>query len=136
VIAAMLFAVVVASDAPLDNPRSEARAQELMREIRCVVCENEPVSQSTAEVAIDMRRTIREQVAAGAGDGQIRDFFAQRYGDKVLFRPRSSGGWMLIWLFPFVLLAGVAGLILARARKPKSASLPPLAEDEVGESKP
>jgi cytochrome c-type biogenesis protein CcmH len=108
-----------AADVPLDNPAHEARAQALMREIRCVACENEPVSQSTAPIAEDMRRHIREMVAEGASDREIRDWFESRYGEFVLFRPPVRGvSGILLWILPFVLLAGgaVAGILLARSR--------------------
>jgi cytochrome c-type biogenesis protein CcmH len=128
-IAALLFAVVVGTDAPLADAKEEARAQSLMREIRCVVCENEPVSHSTADIAVDMRRTIRQQVDAGASDQQVRDFFSERYGDFVLFRPPTTGPAILIWLFPFTLLAAAAFWLFARARGGKGRKLEPLPDD-------
>ncbi|MFM7819308.1 MAG: cytochrome c-type biogenesis protein CcmH, partial [Actinomycetota bacterium] len=63
----------------------EARAQALMREIRCTVCENEPVSQSTADMAVDARRRIREEIAKGASDSEVRDFFVSRFGQYTEF---------------------------------------------------
>lgn len=108
-----------AADVPLEHPAQEARAQALMREIRCVACENEPVSQSTAPIAEDMRRQIREMVAEGATDAQIRDWFESRYGEFVLFRPPVRGvGGVLLWTLPFALLAAgaVAGILVARNR--------------------
>lgn len=105
------------AEAPLADPDAEARAQSLMREIRCVACENEPVSQSSAAIAEDMRIRIREMVEDGASDTQVRDWFVSRYGEFVLFRPpaRDFSGWLL-WGLPFVLLAagGTAGLLMAR----------------------
>jgi cytochrome c-type biogenesis protein CcmH len=134
VIAALIIAAVLGGDIPLDNPRNEARAQELMREIRCVVCENEPVSQSTADAAIDMRRVIREQVAKGQTNEGIRKYFSERYGEKVLFRPSAEGAGLLIWLFPFLLLVGAGGVIFARSRARKSAALPPLPDEGLEEA--
>ena len=78
--AALLMAFQLATEAPLPDAGQEARAQGLMREIRCVVCENEPVSQSTADIAVDMRRKIREQVSEGKSDGEIRGYFIDRTG--------------------------------------------------------
>ncbi|MEQ9507086.1 MAG: cytochrome c-type biogenesis protein [Hyphomonas sp.] len=105
------------SEAPLADPDAEARAQMLMREIRCVACENEPVSQSSAAIAEDMRVRIREMVAEGATDTEVRDWFVDRYGEFVLFRPAADGpsGWLL-WGLPFALLmaGSLAGLWLAR----------------------
>ncbi|MEZ5937581.1 MAG: cytochrome c-type biogenesis protein [Hyphomonadaceae bacterium] len=114
-IAALLLAIAVGGDTPLDNPDQEARAQSLMREIRCVVCENEPVSHSTADIAVDMRRTIRSQVAAGESNEAVREFFAERYGQFVLFRPPTNGAGALIWLFPFALLAVIGAVMLRGA---------------------
>ncbi len=128
-IAALVMAVVVGVDTPLPDAKEEARAQALMREIRCVVCENEPVSHSTADIAVDMRRTIRQQVETGASDQQVRTYFSERYGDFVLFRPPTSGPAILIWLFPFLLLVGVA-VWLGRSMFGKSRpKLDPLPQD-------
>ena len=96
-IVALLMAVVISGDLPLPDSEKVARAQSLMREIRCVVCENEPVSQSTADIAVDMRRVIRQQVDSGADDNQVRKFFSDRYGQFVLFRPPVSGLGLLLW---------------------------------------
>ena len=79
-----------AAEAPLPTP-PEARAQALMRELRCVVCENEPVSQSTADMAVDMRRMIRVQIDKGASDSEVRKYFVDRYGQYVSFRPPTDG---------------------------------------------
>lgn len=115
--------IVFAAGAPLEDPAEEMRAQALMREVRCVACENEPVSQSSAPIAEDMRARIREMVAEGATDTEIRDWFVSRYGEFVLFRPpaRDLASWLL-WSFPFILLgAGVGiGVVLAMNAKRKS----------------
>lgn len=128
-IAALLMAFQLAAEAPLPDADQEARAQNLMREIRCVVCENEPVSQSTADIAVDMRRVIRTQVEQGASDREIRQFFSDRYGQFVLFRPPSQGLGMLLWVFPFALLAGVAGFMGWRAFRSRRRDLSPLTDD-------
>ncbi len=110
--------VLMAFETPLDDPKAETRAQALMQEIRCVACENEPISQSAADIAGDMRIRVREMVANGASDAEVRGWFAERYGEFVLFRPPAEGtsGWLL-WGLPFGFLAlGAAGLALARAR--------------------
>ena len=89
--------IALLAETPLADPDAEARAQSLMREIRCVACENEPVSQSSAAIAEDMRIRIREMVDAGASDKEVRDWFVSRYGEFVLFRPpaRDPSGWLL-----------------------------------------
>jgi cytochrome c-type biogenesis protein CcmH len=86
-------------ETPLADPALEARAQALGAEIRCVVCENEPVSRSNAPMAIDMRRAIRARVAAGDDDDQVREYFAERYGEFVLLRPRLSAQTLALWAF-------------------------------------
>jgi cytochrome c-type biogenesis protein CcmH len=130
VIVLLAIAFQAAAEAPLDNPRLEERAQGLMREIRCVVCENEPVSQSTADIAVDMRRTIRTQIGEGKSDDQIRHFFTDRYGQYVSFRPPTEGLGLLLWAFPFLLLAGVAGLLGYKAFRTRHTDLKPLPDDE------
>ena len=72
------FLVALAAPAVLANPAQEARARALESEIRCVQCQNEPISQSTADIAADMRGLVRERIAAGDSDTEIRTFFRQR----------------------------------------------------------
>lgn len=132
-IAALLMAVVVGNETPLADPKLEARAEALMREVRCVVCENEPVSQSTADIAVDMRRTIRNQVSQGKSDAEVRSFFADRYGQFVLFRPPTEGWGILLWAFPFLLLVGVGGAIAARLFRSRHRDLKPLTDDGTGD---
>ena len=93
----ILFAAGGQAQAQLDDPEQEARAQDLMREIRCVACENEPISNSGSDIAADMRERVRTMVADGMSDQEIRDWFAERYGEFVLFRPSADGpgGWLL-----------------------------------------
>jgi cytochrome c-type biogenesis protein CcmH len=114
-----LTALLIAAAAPaaLGDPGQEARAQSLEREIRCVQCENEPIAQSTADIAADMRRLVRERIAAGDSDAEIRSFFRQRYGDFVLFRPPLDARTWALWAAPFLLIgAGIAAAIGARGR--------------------
>lgn len=108
---------VRAVEAPLSDPVLEARAQSLAREIRCVVCENEPVALSSAEIAVDMRKAIRERIAAGDSDAQVRRFFAERYGEFVLLRPRIGMDTFALWGAPLaLLLIGGLGLYVASRR--------------------
>ena len=112
--ALLVFAAAVT---PLDDPDQEARAQALEREIRCVVCENEPISQSTADIATDMRIAVRSQIDAGATDAEVRAFFRERYGDFVLLRPSLSPSNWVLWSAPFALLAvGFAAVWSVRRR--------------------
>ena len=105
-----LFFLALAT-APMADPVAEARAQALEMEIRCVVCQNEPIAQSTADIAADMRTLVRERVAAGDSDDQIRTYFRDRYGDFVLLRPPFDARTWALWGAPFVFLAiGFAGI--------------------------
>ena len=108
-IAALFFAATVT---PLQDPALESRAQDIEREIRCVVCENEPISQSTADIATDMRQRVRERVAAGDSDQEVRAYFRERYGDFVLLRPDVSPMTWALWAAPAALLIGAGFAVL------------------------
>lgn len=115
-----LIGMLVAAAAPavLGDPAQEARAQALEREIRCVQCQNEPIAQSTADIAYDMRVLVRERIAAGDSDEEIRSFFRQRYGDFVLFRPPMDPRTWALWGAPLALLAlGLAAVLATRRRR-------------------
>ena len=117
----VVFLAVIAP-AALADPSLEARAQSLDQEIRCVQCENEPIAQSTADIATDMRRLVRERIAAGDSDAEIRAFFRERYGDFVLFRPPFDGRTWALWAAPFLLAgAGLAGILANRRRRSAAA---------------
>ncbi|MEM9938091.1 MAG: cytochrome c-type biogenesis protein [Pseudomonadota bacterium] len=120
-IKALALSAIVAMQASgtvLEDPGEEDRAQRLMREIRCVACENEPISQSASDIAEDMRDRVRQLIEEGKSDAEIRDWFVERYGEFVLFRPDAEGIFgMLLWGLPFiVLIAGGSVLLLRRAR--------------------
>ncbi|MEP1355007.1 MAG: cytochrome c-type biogenesis protein [Tateyamaria sp.] len=106
----------------LDDPVLEARARGLDHALRCVVCQSESVASSNAQWAVDTRRVIREQVAAGQSDVQIVDFFVERYGEFVLMNPRPSGSNWLLWAagpLMFLLAAGIGfGYLRSRASAP------------------
>tara|TARA_R100001126_G_scaffold73428_1_gene43016 strand:+ start:103 stop:519 length:417 start_codon:yes stop_codon:yes gene_type:complete len=127
----VLAGFAAAEDVALENPQQEARAQSLMRELRCVACENEPISQSAAPIAEDMRARVRVMIEDGASDDEVRGWFEDRYGEFVLFRPKTDGvaGWLL-WGGPFLLLlvGALIGIRIARARK---APAEPVAPEEV-----
>ena len=122
---ALLFAIAAAASL---TPQQEDRAHKLEQEIRCVVCQNAPLSESTADLAGDMRALIRERIAAGDSDAEIRAFFRARYGEFVLLRPGFEPGNWLLWGAPAALLLGGVGAILALRR-----GGPPSALAEAGE---
>jgi cytochrome c-type biogenesis protein CcmH len=109
--------LAAAAPAVLGDPAQEARARALEAEIRCVQCENEPISQSTADIAGDMRTLVRERIVAGDSDAEIRAFFRERYGDFVLFRPPWDARTWSLWTAP-VLLVALGVLALRRQRTP------------------
>jgi cytochrome c-type biogenesis protein CcmH len=111
-ILAALVCMGAASDPSerLPDPAAETRARSLFREVRCMVCQNESIDDSQAPLAADLRRTVREQVALGADDRQVRAYLTARYGQFVLLKPAFNLGNALLWLGPFLLvLVGVAG---------------------------
>jgi len=111
-----------APDRPLADATQEARAQALFKDVRCVVCQHEAIADSPAGVAGDMRRLIREEIAAGASDQAVRDDLVRRFGDYVLFTPPVRAGTWLLWFGPFALvLLAVAVLALRARRRPVEA---------------
>jgi len=100
----------------------EARLHAFLLEIRCLVCQNETLADSRAELAVDLRNEVRVQMMAGRSDAEIRDFLTARYGDFVLYRPPLKPSTYLLWFGPFVLL--VSGLlVLCRAITPAAATV-------------
>lgn len=87
-----------------DDPVAEKRLQELSKELRCLVCQNETIADSNAELAVDLRREIRGMIHDGKSNAEILDFMVSRYGDFVLYRPPVKGITMLLWGGPLVLL--------------------------------
>ena len=127
--AIMCLAAAADPSERLPDPAREARARALFQETRCLVCQGESIDDSDAPLAADLRHAIRDRLAAGASDGQVRAFLAARYGDFVLFRPSMSWTNAFLWLGPFVVaLIGVI-LLVARQRVP-TAPEPELSQEE------
>ena len=112
-------------DRPLADATQEARAQALFDDIRCVVCQHEAISDSPAGIAADMRGLVREEIAAGRSDQQVRDDLVRRYGDFVLFTPPLRSGTWLLWFGPAAALAAACAglLVVARRRRTETAPL-------------
>ncbi|MPZ37539.1 MAG: cytochrome c-type biogenesis protein CcmH [Rhizobiales bacterium] len=104
-------AVAVQPDEILADPAKEARARELSKQLRCMVCQNQSIDDSDAPLARDLRILVRERLQAGDSNSQVLDFLVQRYGEFVLLRPRLHWRTALLWLAPPVLLIG-GGLVL------------------------
>src|ERR1700712_1333364 len=96
----------VQPDEIMSDPAKEARARDLSRELRCMVCQNQSIDDSDAPLARDLRLLVRERIAAGDGDAQVIDFLVARYGEFVLLKPRLKPNTMLLWLMPPLTLAG------------------------------
>jgi cytochrome c-type biogenesis protein CcmH len=86
------------------DPVAAQRAVGLSEQLRCLVCQNQSIAESNAELAVDLRRQINEQIAAGRSDSEIVDFMVERYGDFVLYRPPLKASTVLLWFGPAVLL--------------------------------
>lgn len=106
-------AIAVQPGEQLKDPAQEARARKLSAELRCLVCQNQSIDDSDAELARDLRRLVRERISAGDSDSAIRQFLVARYGDFVLLRPPFSVSTVLLWTLPA--LALIAGLFAARS---------------------
>jgi len=116
----LLASVTLARDAaPLaDDPALEQRVMQLSTELRCLVCQNETLADSRADLAIDLRNQIREQMRAGKSDEEIKVWLTQRYGDFVLYRPPVKSSTWLLWFGPFaLLLAATAALLIYLHRR-------------------
>jgi len=87
-----------------DDPALEARVLAIAEELRCLVCQNETIAASHADLAVDLRKQIRQKLSAGQDKQQIVDFMVARYGDFVLYRPPLKGSTLLLWVGPFALL--------------------------------
>src|SRR6186997_3298290 len=101
----------VQPDEIMTDPAKEARARELSRELRCMVCQNQSIDDSDAPLARDLRLLVRERIAGGDSDSQVIDFLVARYGEFVLLKPRLTPHTLLLWLLPPLALAG-GGLTL------------------------
>lgn len=129
------FTPVVRADQaqPLgEDPEVEKRLNKLSQELRCLVCQNETLADSRADLAEDLRREIRAQIRAGKSDKEIIDFLTQRYGEFVLYRPVVGPKTYLLWFGPFVLL--LAGLTLlfryVKARRDMIVEAPLTSEEQ------
>lgn len=126
-------AQAVEPDEVLDDPALEARAIDLSREIRCLVCRNESIDESNADLAKDLRLLVRERLTEGDTDEQVMDYLVERYGEFVLLRPTFSAGNAALWLGgPALLLIGMAVSVLyiRRARPEAAANAAPLSAEE------
>jgi cytochrome c-type biogenesis protein CcmH len=131
-LAAMLFAILAAGvayavqpDEVLADPALEARARSLSAELRCMVCQNQSIDDSDAELARDLRVLVRERLTAGDTDAEVMDFVVARYGEFVLLKPRFNVRNALLWGTPIILLlaGGIFAVVAVRSRRRTEAKL-------------
>jgi len=113
------FALSKAPMQTADQSEAEKRVTMLSHQLRCLVCQNETLADSRADLAADLRKEIREQVVAGRTDGEIIAFLTDRYGDFVLYRPPVKPSTYVLWFGPFLLLgSGLLALYRSVKRRP------------------
>ncbi|WPE19437.1 cytochrome c-type biogenesis protein [Shinella zoogloeoides] len=127
-------AFAVNPDEVLSDPALEARARALSAELRCMVCQNQSIDDSNAELARDLRLLVRERLKNGDSDEAVIDYVVSRYGEFVLLSPRVRGETLLLWGAPLVLfLAGATAMILFVRRRSGQPTGTPLSEAEKSE---
>lgn len=112
--------LAVLPDEMLDDPGLEARAREISKDIRCLVCQNESIDDSNADLARDLRIIVRERLVAGDSNAEVKQYLVDRYGEYVLLTPPLKLGTVLLWGGPFLFVAigAVAVLVWFRGRTP------------------
>lgn len=117
----------------LADPALEERARVVSEELRCLVCQNQSIDASDAQLARDLRVLVRERIAAGDSDDQVRDFLVARYGEFVLLKPRAHGVGLMLWVLPpaLLLIAGLGLFFVVRRRAAAPAATGLSAEEEA-----
>jgi cytochrome c-type biogenesis protein CcmH len=124
-------ALAVDPDEMLKDPKLEARAEQLGRQLRCPVCKTESIEESDADFTKDLRRVVRERVAAGDSDSQVLSYMHDRYGDFILLRPPFQPSTWALWLAPPVILLLASGIAFGRSRARRAtADSAPLTQTE------
>ena len=131
-LAALTPAFALSPEELLKDPALEARARAISAELRCLVCQNQSIDDSDADLARDLRRIVRERVSAGESRDQVIRFVHDRYGDFVLLRPPMHGSLVVLWATPFLALAGgaVAIFMMRRRQAAAAAEAAPLSDEE------
>ena len=119
----------------LADPAQEARAREISRELRCLVCQNQSIEDSNAPLARDLRRIVRERVALGESDQTVLNYLVARYGEWVLLKPRFNLQNLLLWIGPLLLLLLGGGIIFALYRRQRLAPAPAARALDAGEQR-
>jgi cytochrome c-type biogenesis protein CcmH len=116
----------------LADPALEARAREVSQSLRCVVCQNETIDESHAELARDMRLLVRRRIMAGDTNQQVLDYMVGRYGDFVLLKPRFTVETLALWLGPILVLI-LGGIALVRVLRRANPAPAPLSAEETAQ---
>ena len=117
------------------NQALEEKTRELAGELRCLVCQNQTLADSNAELAVDMRNRIREELARGRSREEVVDLMVQRYGDFVLYRPPLKARTVLLWAGPFLLLAAGVAILAWQLRRRRHAAKAEAELDEAERSR-
>ncbi|HTJ62558.1 MAG TPA: cytochrome c-type biogenesis protein [Alphaproteobacteria bacterium] len=126
-------ALAVNPDEMLKDPAQETRAEAIGRQLRCPVCKTESIEESDADFTKDLRRVVREQVAAGKTNQQVLDFMHERYGDFILLRPPFKPATWVLWLAPpaLLILGGALAFSVMRRRKGADETVPLTAAEKT-----
>ncbi len=126
----LLFLLLLTASAPavaapvadtFADRATETRARALQRQLRCLVCQGESIDESGATLAADLRHLVRQQIADGQSDQQIRDYLVARYGVFILMQPPLQPDTYLLWIAPFVVLIGAGGIAVWAIRRARPA---------------
>jgi cytochrome c-type biogenesis protein CcmH len=124
-------ALAVNPDEMLADPAKEARARELSKDLRCLVCQNQSIDDSNASLARDLRLVVRERIQAGDSDSEVMRYVRDRYGDFVLLKPPVQPSTYALWFGPLLFaIIGIIGVVIFMRRRPESLAPPPLSEAE------
>lgn len=133
-LAAPMPALAVQPDEVLKDPLMEKRAREISKDLRCLVCRNESIDESTSDIARDLRLLVRERLVAGDSDGEVIDFIVERFGEYVLLRPLTGGANAILWAAgPVMFLVAFGGALIylrGRREKPKAPGQDQLSAEE------
>jgi len=131
----LLFLLLLTASAPafaapvadtFADRATETRARALQRQLRCLVCQGESIDESGATLAADLRHLVRQQIADGKSDQQIKDYLVARYGAFILMQPPLQPDTYLLWLAPFIVLIGAGGIAFWAIRRARPTSAEPL----------
>lgn len=112
-LAVMPLVFAIDADQAFEDPRLQARYENIIEQVRCLKCQNQSLKDSNAFLASDLRREIRRMLDEGLTDAEIYDFLVERYGEFALYRPRTSGKTLILWIAPVALLLG-GGILIVR----------------------